>query len=912
MSTITTGVGLISGIDIGKIVDAMIKAKHGAIDRLQERVSLFQQENQAIQTLEANVLGISTALQTFKLSSTFNSTNVSVSDPSVLEVNADSGVTPGSYTLQALRTAKTHELYSSGWIDTDETPVGEGSLVFSTTGFLDRPTSLDLLNGGAGVRRGQIRITDRSGRSADIDLSNGYTVDDVLKAINSNDTIDVQAMTDGNRLVLVDTSGGAGELSVTDLSGHAAEDLGIAQSVASDTLVGDEVYHLTEAFSLDLLNDGNTLYRISGAPDMKITLTDGTSFDVTLDDAHTLGDVLDAINNHPDNNGKLTASLSSDGRIVLTDSSGGTGTLSVENINGSSVVRQLGLDVSASGGVLEGRVLLAGMNSVLLRNLRGGRGITQLGQISLTDRAGRNAIIDLSNAHSLDEVLYAINSARTSNGEKLQFEAHLNSFGTGIEIVDTSGSTASNLIIKDVGTGTLASELGIAVDAAQDSVQSGPLYLQEVSESTSLTDYTADGNPIAEGSILITDSAGNQETIYFSSSVQTIGDVLLRLNSAQNVAIRAELNETGDGIVLIDEAGGSGTLKVEEVDSTTAADLRLLGTATTVQNQQQIVGRNALVVDVDADDTLSDVVQKINDAGGPISASIINTGAAINPYRLMLRAEQTGLDGRFSVENNGTQLSFAVGTQGENALLRVGGENGYLYSSSTNSFNDVLSGLDVHLLKESTSPVTVNVSRDTEAVKDALQTFIDRYNTFRNTVKDMTKFDSETNERGPLQGSTFVLRVASRLESILNHRFEVSGSSIHSLAELGVTVQSDGTLKLDEDVLDRALSNDFNSVTNFFQDENAGFVKLTDSVLETLTDTTTGAFVLQENSLQQSIDSLNDRIDDLETMLESERERLTRQFIAMEQALGALQDQQQALLQLSQAAANMRSSRSSR
>ena len=49
------------------------------------------------------------------------------------------------------------------------------------------------LNGGAGVQRGKIRITDRSGAVATIDLSFARTVDDVLQAINSNEDISVTA-----------------------------------------------------------------------------------------------------------------------------------------------------------------------------------------------------------------------------------------------------------------------------------------------------------------------------------------------------------------------------------------------------------------------------------------------------------------------------------------------------------------------------------------------------------------------------------------------------------------------------------------------------------------------------------------------------------------------------------------------
>src|SRR6185503_12234684 len=140
-------------------------------------------------------------------------------------------------------------------------------------------------------------------------------------------------------------------------------------------------------------------------------------------------------------------------------------------------------------------------------------------------------------------------------------------------------STSSNLVIADVGMGTLASQLGIAVNAATTSVDSGRLSLRYVNEATSVSNYAPDGLGIQAGAIKITDSAGNTATVQISSAVSNIGDVLQRINSASGISVTAQLNDTGDGFVLVDNAGGAGTLKVEESGGTTAADLRLLGTA---------------------------------------------------------------------------------------------------------------------------------------------------------------------------------------------------------------------------------------------------------------------------------------------------------------------------------------------
>ena len=170
-----------------------------------------------------------------------------------------------------------------------------------------------------------------------------------------------------------------------------------------------------------------------------------------------------AFNDNDDNGGKLTAALSN-GRLVLTDNAGGGGTLAVTDLNGANATEALGLDNAAVGNTLTGDRLLAGIGSKLTRNLNGGRGITTPGSITVTDRSGLTATLDFSSAESLDEILTAINGAvDDTTSEKLSLTARYSSTGTGIEVVDTSGATASNLVIADVGGGSVAADLGLAI-----------------------------------------------------------------------------------------------------------------------------------------------------------------------------------------------------------------------------------------------------------------------------------------------------------------------------------------------------------------------------------------------------------------------------------------------------------------
>ncbi len=922
MTRLATSVGLISGIDIAGVVDSLISAQRAPAVRMEQRAKGFQAVEDGLSTLEANLLSLSTAIGWLDLESTFNSFAADNSDTTQIRATTNSDAVEGTYQFQAIRSATTHEVISKGFANTLQQTMGTGTLTIATGGQLEQPTLLSSLNGGNGIRRGVVRITDRSGQSADVNLANAYTLNDVLDAINNSTGISVVAGTADDRIVLTDTTGStAFDLSVVDLSGsHAAEDLGIGKTIAASTLSGNAIYSVTGDFTLTQINDGNTVRLLEAAgdtdADIQITLSDATVLAIDLDGAATLNDVINRVNNHADNGGKVSSALVN-GHLELTDLTGGSGTFSVEDANGASVVHQLGLDAAAVGGQITGTRLLAGLNSVLLRNLRGGQGILQTGQITLTDRSGTTATIDLTGVESLGEVINAVNAAEDAGGTKLQLSARINDTGTGIVIRDTSAATASNVIIADEAGSTLAAQLGIAVDAAVDSIDSGSLNLRTVNEATQIDNYAPDGGGIANGSFVMTNSNAEQVTVSISSLVSNLGDVIQRINAATSAVagfnVRAQLNETGDGFVLIDSSGGSGALQVQESGSTTAADLRILGTGVDPgDGTSRISSRLATIVEVQATDTLDDLVQKINAAGAFVTAGTFDDGSAFNSKRLSLTATTSGDAGRLVIDDGGLGLGFSTQVLGQDALLRVGRnvETGFLVSSGTDNFDSVVTGLDVEIRSPGDQIAEVTVSRNTGRIQETLTSFIDGYNAFLDNAAALTKFDSETNKRGVLQGEGIVLRIRSRLDSLINRQSLSPDDSVRSLADLGVRIGLGGKLSLDSNQLTTALAENPQAVADFFLQDAAGdpadfgFAQLAKQTLDSFTDPFTGSLALEKNALQESVDSLTARIEHLDEILLVRRERLLREFTNMENALGALSSQQQAISVISPLAMN--------
>ncbi len=917
VAAVQASVGPISGINYQTLITDLVASQQKQVTDLQSDISNQTTQQEDYQTLSANLTTLATSLQTLGTKSTYQNYQVQMSDPNQLSVTATSSASSGSYQFQSLQLASTQVSLSQGYVNSGSQTLGAGTLTISSGGGLSQPTLLDALNGDQGVQLGSIQITDAAGHTANINLSNAYTVNDVLSAINNNGVADVNASTSGGHFVLTDTSGGSGSLSVSNLNGGTtATDLGIKQSSSSGTITGQNVYNATSSTVLSQINDGNGIYTVGSAPALAITLSNGTTLNVSLNSAATVGDVLNDINNATGNNGSLVASLSN-GAIELTDNSGGSGTFSVADEDGASAAQALGLNVAASGNTIQGSSLLAGINSVLLRNLNGGSGITQTGQIQLQDRAGNTATIDLTGAQSLDQVINAINNATTTGGQKLDLTAQIDSSGTGIEVTDTSGSTADNLVIQDVGGSTLATQLGIATNSATGSVDSGNLNLQYVNESTSLSTYAPGGGAVPQGIFTITDSAGHQASINVSSSIKTVGDLLQLINSASGISVHAELNSTGDGISLVDTAGGSGQLTVTESDGNkTAADLKIVGTGTANgSGQSQITGRQATVVNITSSDTLETLINKLGTTG-IVSASVVNDGSPFDPYHLALTATTPGQAGQFFISETGVNLGLQTTTAAQNALLRVGsGANAIIQSSSTNTFNNALPGLNVQLQAVGTSSDTATVSQSTTSITSAIQSFVSNYNNFISQAATLTAFNATTDTGAALEGSPTVERAEIQLNSLITQPFNSSGSSstsaVQTLVDLGITVNSDGSLSLNQTQLQSALANDPQSVASFFTTASTGFAAVAQSTLSGITDPNTGTFALASNTLQDSINGYQERITQLNQILNNQEQQLAQTFANLETFLSEMKQQASMIDQIAPLNVNGSSSSSS-
>jgi len=756
------------------------------------------------------------------------------------------------------------------------TSTTEGSFDVSLSSFMSAATDSRRLNAGGGISMGLLRITDRAGNSVDVDLRDldpgrGVAVGEITERVNqaaqeagvavsiSSSTVG-DAAGDRNFFIATDTSdvseNAEAKLIIEDLEGTTAADMGIAGRSDSNTITGNNVFSIT-----------------------------------------TLGDVVRAIN-YADGNSFVTASISADGNGLTLAAQGFANEVTVsaaERSDGStsSTARDLGIDgavFTTGGDAYQSRSLVAGLNTVLLSTLNGGNGV-EAGQLSLTDRSGATGVVDLSSARTLQDVIDLINADGTTS-----IRASVNDAGSGLRLTDASGGSG-NIVVADV-SGSVATGLGLAgtfAPSVGDVVDGGNAQRQYITESTRLDGLNV-GRGVGNGTMRITTADGALRTVEITDAVRTVGQVIDKL---ENAGLTARINDTGDGILIIDETEGDQRLTIEDVGGgTAAADLRIAGEARIGSNT--VDGSFETRIRISANDSLEDVAQKINKLGVGVSASVINDGSAATPYSLTLTSETTGLRGRLTIDTGDIDLGLRTLSRAQDAVVSIGdtGKTTRLITGSSNTLDNVVDGVTFNLLATSDEPVTVDVTQNVDAIVESIGGFVEQYNKTLDTIAKGDTFDQETFEKGPLFGDFTVDQVESRLRRAVLGEVQNVDTSFSRLFTVGLRIGSGGRLEFDEQQFREVYEENPEKVEDLFQHEDTGFGSVIQDTLGDLTRDFDGLLSRKDELLEDQQELLNDRIDQLNVLIEAKRARLEAEFVALESAVAALQSQEGALADL--------------
>ncbi len=390
-----------------------------------------------------------------------------------------------------------------------------------------------------------------------------------------------------------------------------------------------------------------------------------------------------------------------------------------------------------------------------------------------------------------------------------------------------------------------------------------------------------------------------------ASAYRTVNSSLATLRSAAEALTKAaawtpaKASSTSATVSASASAGattGSVTFTVEKLAETHAfigsADWVAPSSATTLTVTDKNGNGPGFSVEIAAGSSLADAVKEINDAATTAKAGVVaSTVATGSGTRLQLTAKASGTDGVFEV--TGGPSTFEVLATGSDARLKVGSGTFTLpVVSPTNTFSDVLAGTTFTVGKAGET-ATVTVAADPGAVTTAVQSLVTAAN---NALSVLSEYGNNS------PGSKAVLRGDSALRDLAGQVLDavslavgddVTGSAVRSPAAAGLQLTRDGRITFDAATFTARLKADPAVARRLVDGEGGvpGVAQRLMTVTSRATDSTTGSLVTLANGRDRQVTDLQQRIDAWDLRLEQRQETLTKQFTALERALGGLKNQ---------------------
>jgi flagellar hook-associated protein 2 len=321
------------------------------------------------------------------------------------------------------------------------------------------------------------------------------------------------------------------------------------------------------------------------------------------------------------------------------------------------------------------------------------------------------------------------------------------------------------------------------------------------------------------------------------------------------------------------------------------------------------------------EDSLEAIKKKINESAAGVSASIVRDASGA---KLVLRSSATGETSAVRVtatDDDGdnadaaglSALAFdpagASGqmTQNQAAKNLAATINGLAINSATNKLDGVIEGVTMTVNKVTTSPVDVSVSLDTGSLRKAINDFAKAFTDANAYITKETKYDEATKKAAALQGDRVTLTLQSSLRSLFVDN-SMASTAFTRLSDAGLQIQSDGSLKVNDAKLTAALGNPTELAKLFSaasDDPKAqGFAVRVKNLADQMLSTD-GTITSRTKGLRESVKRNEERALALEKRVEMTKQRLLKQYTALDVSLNQINGMGSSLTQALKSLTNL-------
>ncbi|WP_267411647.1 flagellar filament capping protein FliD [Pantoea sp. GM_Pan_4] len=302
------------------------------------------------------------------------------------------------------------------------------------------------------------------------------------------------------------------------------------------------------------------------------------------------------------------------------------------------------------------------------------------------------------------------------------------------------------------------------------------------------------------------------------------------------------------------------------------------------------VGGKDIIVDMDKVSSMAELRDAINkhpDNSG-VTASLMKVNGET---RLLMGSEKTGVKNAFKIETGaltGDAFKDAIDTpskisEARDAKIRLGGME---VSSATNTFKDVIPGVEINVVQKTdpTRPLIISVENDEAGTKEQAQKFVDAYNALQSKLDELTKSGGEKDKRGALAGDSGLRVLEQQMTSLL--RKSVGGKK---LLDFGITTDKEGKLQLDSEKFEEAVRDNPSALDALFGGSD-GMVKQMDKGLDSFLSTSSGSIKARQDSLDRRSSQLTAKTDQMQRRYDTNYARYLKEFTRAQTAMSQMQD----------------------
>jgi len=231
-------------------------------------------------------------------------------------------------------------------------------------------------------------------------------------------------------------------------------------------------------------------------------------------------------------------------------------------------------------------------------------------------------------------------------------------------------------------------------------------------------------------------------------------------------------------------------------------------------------GTKTTFIDIDSSNNTVDGLRlAINNSGANVSASFLNDGDKNTPIRLLISGTKTGVDNAVTISHKFGSIGgddivlteFTETQSAQNAELVI---DGVAISKNSNLVNDVITGTTLSL--QSTGSGTLNISTNINDISDKISNFVDGFNELMLHLNEQLAVDVSKGQTGTLFGNFTVQNLQQNMRSTITSVISGVSGNFKYLSQIGISTNKDSTISLDKSVLNSALAQDPQNVSELF------------------------------------------------------------------------------------------------